>query len=136
MDLNTIIKNIEFNPKKLFLIDGYGAIVSAYLLGVVLVSLEHYFGIPPSTLYILASLPILFAVYDFYCYRKTSDKLGTYLQGIAIVNILYCCLSLGLAFYHLNTITIVGWIYILIEILVVITLAILEFKVAKQIKSP
>ncbi|MFT5777318.1 MAG: putative flippase GtrA [Crocinitomicaceae bacterium] len=125
------IEKIESNPKKLFLIDGFGAILSAFLLGFVLVKLEKLVGIPTSTLYFLAALPICFALYDFYCYQKESDKLGQFLKAIALLNLVYCCLSIGIAFYHFGTLTNLGWTYILIEVLIVITLAILELKVAK-----
>ena len=52
------------HPKKLFLIDGLGAILSAFLLGYVLVKLERVFGIPSKTLYFLATLPMFFVIYD------------------------------------------------------------------------
>ncbi len=118
-------------PKKLFLIDGWGALLSAFLLGIVLVKFEWFFGIPKSTLYFLASLPCFFAIYDFYCFYKVDKNLGRFLQGIAIMNLLYACLSLGLAFYHREEITMYGWMYIIGEILIIVVLAIYELKVAK-----
>ena len=133
MPFKQIIEKVEYNPKKLFLIDGFGAILSAFLLGVVLVKLEGVFGIPSSTLYFLAALPILFAIYDFFCYQKENDKLGQFLKGIAVINLLYCCLSIGFSFYHLGTITSLGWTYILSEILIVMILATVEFKVANRL---
>lgn len=118
--------------KKLFLIDGIGALVSAISLGVVLVQLEEYFGIPVSALYILAALPCLFALYDFYCYFKLKENLGSYLKGIAIVNLLYCALSIGFAFYHQSSITWLGWTYIVLEISIVATLALIELKATRN----
>ncbi|PHN05401.1 hypothetical protein CRP01_17795 [Flavilitoribacter nigricans DSM 23189 = NBRC 102662] len=120
------------HPKKIFQIDGFGAILSALLLGVVLVRLERFFGIPVSTLYLLAALPCLFALYDFYCYFRVNEKIGRFLTGIAIANLAYCALSIGLAIYHRSVITYLGWIYILGEIGIVSILAILELKVAKH----
>ena len=133
MKLDQEIEKLVVNPKKLFLIDGVGALLSAFLLGVVLVLLEKYFGIPTSTLFFLASFPIFFAVYDYYCYKKEREKLGRLLQLIAILNILYCFLSMGFAVYHYETITYLGWIYISIEILIILVLAVLEFKVAENV---
>jgi len=118
--------------KKFFLLDGFGAILSAVLLGIVLVKLESYFGIPKSALYILAILPCLFAIYDFYCYFRVTKNLGKFLKGIAIVNLLYCCLSIGFAYYHYNEITQLGWIYITIEIIIVVAIAIVELKAVKR----
>ncbi|MDY7396672.1 hypothetical protein UMM65_15590 [Aureibaculum sp. 2210JD6-5] len=121
------------NPKKLFLIDGLGAILSAFLLGVVLVKWKIYFGFPTSTLYFLASFPIIFALYDFYCYLKGNDVQGQFLKGIGVMNLFYCCISIGFAFNHYRTITNLGWTYILIEVLIVASLAILELKVGKKV---
>jgi len=117
--------------KKLFLLDGIGAIISAFLLGIVLVKLEHLFGIPKSALYVLAALPCLFAIYDFYCYFKVEKYLGKYLKAIAIVNLLYCILSIGFALYHFQEITYLGWSYIIVEIIIVVALAIIELKAVK-----
>ncbi len=117
-------------PKKLFLIDGLGAILSAFLLGVVLVEFERFFGIPRLTLYFLALLPVLFALYDFYCYLSKIKRIAAFLRGIALMNTAYSILSITLAIYHFQKITYLGWSYILLEILIVITLATIEWKVA------
>ena len=127
-----IKKWLNENPGKLFLIDGTGAILSAILLGVVLVQLERFFGIPKSMLYLLALLPCIFAVYDFYCYYRVKNRLGQYLKGIAFLNLGYAGLSLALAFYHSDVITNVGWSYVLVEISIIVILASVELNVAKR----
>ena len=116
--------------RKLFLLDGAGAMLSAFLLGIVLVKLERLFGIPKTALYVLAALPCFFAIYDFYCYFRIEKHLEKFLMGIAIANLLYCCLSLGLALYHYQEILFLGWVYIIGEIIIVVTLAIIELRIA------
>lgn len=133
MTIKKIVAWGSRNPKKLFQIDGIGAVLSAFLLGVVLVKWEALFGIPRSTLYFLAVLPCFFAIYDVYCYLKIDKKQGVYLQGIAIINLIYCCLSLGLAISHKEKITNLGWMYIVTEIVIVGGLAYIELKVAQKI---
>ena len=120
------------NPKKLLLIDGCGAIISALLLGVVLVRFEKYVGIPPATLYLLAVFPIMFAIYDLFSYLQSHNKQPLRLKGIAFLNYIYCCLSIGVAFYHYETLTILGWIYILIETLIIMILATWELNIATR----
>ena len=68
------INKFTSTPKQLFILDGLGALLSAFLLGVVLVKLESVFGIPKNTLYFLAFLPCLFAIYDFYCYFQAKEN--------------------------------------------------------------
>jgi len=132
MKFEDLITKAELNPKKLFLIDGFGAILSAFLLGVVLVKFEEIFGIPTSVLYFLATIPIFFVIYDVFCYHKHL-KIGLLLKGIAVLNILYCCISIGLISYHFSSITILGWTYIIVEIILVSFLAMIEFRVGKRI---
>tara|TARA_Y100000589_G_scaffold75611_2_gene69297 strand:- start:1456 stop:1821 length:366 start_codon:yes stop_codon:yes gene_type:complete len=113
--------------------DALGAAISAILLGVVLVKLESVFGIPVNTLYFLAALPVLFIIYDLSCLTQSKNNLSPFLKVIAVVNIMYCCLSIGMAVYHLKTITIFGYLYILIEVIITFTLAVFEYKVANKL---
>jgi len=135
LNLQKITNQLSSNPRQLFIFDGFGALLSAFLLGVVLVNLEKYFGIPKPTLYFLAFLPILFALYDFYVYKMVKKEFSFYLKIIAIVNLLYCVISIGLAFYHNNLITHLGWIYIVGEIIIVASLAIFELQTASKLIS-
>lgn len=132
MIIQQAIEKISLNPRLLFLIDGAGAIVSAFLLGVVLVEWEGVFGIPPSALYCLAFFPALFAIYDVYNYRKKQGNVSWPLKIIATMNLMYCGLSMGLAIYHQKEITYYGWAYIIFEIIIVMALATLELRVATQ----
>ena len=120
------------NPKKLLLIDGCGAILSVFLLGVVLVKFEKYVGIPPATLYLLAVFPTMFAIYDLFSYLQLDYKQPLLLKGIAFFNLIYCCLSIGVAFYHYETLTTLGWIYIFIETLIIMIFATWELNIARH----
>lgn len=130
MTFQSVINQMKGEPKKLFLIDGFGALVSAFLLGIVLVQFESTFGMPRKELYILSFLAVGFAVYSLICSRKIPENWQIYMKIIAGVNFLYCCLTLGLVFYHSETITVLGVSYFLGEVLIVVSLAVLEFRTA------
>lgn len=117
-------------PKTLFLIDGLGALLSAFLLGVVLTSFEEFFGMPRIVLYSLSFLAVLFAVYSSLCYLKTPENWPTYLKTIAILNLLYCFVTIGLVFHFFEQLTMFGIIYFVCEIFVILTLASIELKLA------
>ena len=134
MTSQRITSKLSVKPNLLFLVDGLGALVSVVLLGVVLVKLEFIFGIPAKALYLLASIPCLFAFYDFYCYKLAKQKYATFLKGIAIANLSYCCISIAITTYHYKTITLYGWSYILIELIIVFFLAQIELNTAKALK--
>ncbi len=135
MAFEYLITKAELNPKKIFLVDGLGAMLSAFLLVFVLARFEPIFGIPPEPLYFLSIIPILFAVYDLYAYQKKHQKTGPLLKGIALLNLIYCLISIGLILYHFATITLFGWLYILLEIVIVLILATIECRVGRKINN-
>lgn len=120
------------NQKKLFLIDGIGAIISGLFLGVVLVWLEDKIGMPKNVLYFLAILPIFFAVYSFGCYFFLKSNYAPYLKGIAIMNLMYCFLTIGLLFFYDHDLTFLGWTYFIVELLVLAVLISFEFKASSK----
>lgn len=132
MILSRIIKSGNINLRKLFLIDAIGALLSAIFLGVVLVEFTHFFGMPPATLYFLAVFPILFAIYDFYCFKVNSENPSVSLRWIALMNFSYCVLSVGAMFFHYGELTIYGLIYFIVEVIIVLILSIIEFSVSKN----
>lgn len=128
------IKYFTFNPKHIFLIDGLGALISASLLGMVVFKLETILGIPKQMLSVLTIPPLVFAVYDLFCFLFFKKNYRLKLTIIACCNLAYCVLSVVLAFYYLNSITFWGWAYLLVEILIVTIIAIIEFQIAKKIQ--
>lgn len=118
------------NPKTFFIIDGLGALLSAFLLGVVLVQFESSFGMPKESLYFLAFLPCLFALYDLVCYLKVQKNELLFLRGIAIANLFYCCFSVGFVVKDYAQLTNLGLAYFILELIVVLILASIQLKVS------
>ncbi|MGB0885578.1 MAG: hypothetical protein ACPGVH_07130 [Chitinophagales bacterium] len=127
-------KNSLDNPKNIFILDALGALVSILLLGGVLVHFENYFGIPKNTLYILASCPIIFVVYDLICFYFIHNQLDKHLKLVATLNLLYILLSISLAYFHTDSITWLGYIYIIGEIIILLALVLFEWKMSNTIK--
>ena len=121
-----------FNPKQLFLIDGIGALLSAFFLGVVLVRFEAFIGLPGQILRILALLPCLFAIYSFSCYFFRKGNWSILLSIIAIANLLYCVLTLGILIMYAESLTKLGWLYFLVEIVIIVILVTFELRVGPK----
>ncbi len=129
------------SPQQLFLIDGLGALLSAFLLGVVMVRWEPVFGMPPKVLYPLAAIAGVFALYSLSCHFFLTQK-GAFaaqrlaskqaLRGIAVANLLYCGLTLGLVVYYYPQLTVLGVAYFLLESFVVLNLVVVEPKASKH----
>ena len=118
---------------RIFLLDGAGAILSAFLTGVVLVRWEAYFGIPPSVLYILAGLALGLAAFDAWAYARPVPGSARPLRTIALLNVGYCVLSLILASVHGDSLLPPAYVYLGLEYLIVGILAIVEWRMASRI---
>lgn len=122
----------KIEPKKLFLIDSLGGLLSAIMLGFVLVRFENTFGMPHQVLYILARLAFIFFIYSLLCFLSKMRNWRPYLKFIAICNLMYCGLTIGLVIYLYQELTILGLLYFVIEILVITFLAIIELRTASD----
>ena len=114
---------------KIFLTDGLGALLSAFLLCVILVKFEHVFQMPRPVLWILLITACLFASYSLINYLLNNKK-RSYLKIIAYANLLYSCLTISMTLYYRTELTTVGFMYFLSEAAIIMTLAIIELKVA------
>ncbi|WP_345235684.1 hypothetical protein [Hymenobacter saemangeumensis] len=108
------------------MLDSLGGLASAAMLGLVLPRLEHLFGMPPRVLYVLTAIACVFAAYSFICFLSKPKNQGLFLRIIAVANLLYCCLTIGLLLYQQQEITFWGVLYFVLEIIVVIALSVVE----------
>ena len=127
-----MIDTIYTKPKTLFLIDGFGAVLSAFSLGVVLVHFEASFGMPKAVLYPLALAACGFALYDFICYFLFPSNWSIFLKGIALMNLLYCFVSIYLVLLHYPELTTLGLLYFFLEFVILFLLIGIEYKTATK----
>ena len=123
-----MLKKISLNPKQLFLIDGFGAVISAVCYFLVLANFERFFGLPQREVYYLGFLAIIYAAYSFICYIKDLEHWQPFMKVIAMANLLHCFITIGLVIYYYQQITIWGMLYFIGELIIVIPLATLELK--------
>lgn len=115
---------------QLFFIDGVGAVVSALILGTILPAVNSYIGMPVLVLHYLGFLACVFAIYSFSNILIIKPPQSRNLSFIAIINLIYCCLTAGLVLYSFNSLTLIGVGYFVAEILILIGLAYVELKAA------
>jgi len=128
--LEEVINYFYENPRKLFLLDGMGAIVSAFLLGVVLMKLEEFVGMPKEKLFYLAIAPCFFAAYSLFCYLRKRKHWRKLLSIIAVANTIYCLITFSHLFICSDQLTYLGYFYFITEIIIVMSLVYVEFKVS------
>jgi hypothetical protein len=110
----------------LFLIDGIGALISILLLGFILPLWSNFLGVSPIDLSVLASIACVLALYSCACFvGKVQNK--AFLKIVAIANISYCLLTF-IWLWYMPQITLWGILYFVGEIVVIMTLATIEWK--------
>jgi hypothetical protein len=122
------IDRIIDTPKKLFLLDSLGALLTAFLLGVVLVQWEALFGMPRNILYPLSFVAVIFCLYSFSCYWLIGEKWRPFLRLIIGGNILYGLATPVLVILHWYQLTGLGITYFLLELLVLTLVIIIEMR--------
>ena len=120
------------NPKKIFLIDSIGAFLSAALLFAILSFFVEEFGLPKMILYLLFSIACIFSIYSISCYYLFEKQWRTYLWTVLIANILYCILTIVFLVIFRNSITLLGLIYFILEIIMISCIAFIELKTVNK----
>ncbi|MEK6478107.1 hypothetical protein WJR50_11250 [Catalinimonas sp. 4WD22] len=133
MPINSLVKRVS--PKNLFLMDSMGALLTALMLGFVLTSFENVFGVPTRILYILSVLAFSYSVYSFVCFLKVKEKWRLFLKGIAVANIMYCFLTIGLVIYLRSALTNLGITYFLLEVMIILGLVVIELRKANSLHN-
>ncbi|MGL1902428.1 MAG: hypothetical protein OCC49_09850 [Fibrobacterales bacterium] len=122
----------QLNPKRLFYIDSAGALLTAVLLGLVLVQFESLFGMPPMVLYGLALVAVAYSIYSLFCAVLLKGYQRPFLYGIAVANYFYCFLTLLLVLLYFSELSFYGVLYFVGEAGIIITMATLECKMASR----
>jgi hypothetical protein len=115
-------------PKKLFLLDGLGAVSSAFIIGVIFIPFNEYIGLPKKVLLLLGIIPFCYAVYSLTCYLLKPKKWKFYLKIIAFLNFLYCVFILILILIFFDEITFLGMFYFIVEGIIISILIYFEIK--------
>lgn len=130
--MRNFISHLIQKPKQLFLIDGIGAFITAFLLFAILRTFNEYVGLPEGVLTLLSGIAACFCVYSLGCFFLVKANWQQFLKAIIIANLLYCCVTLGLVVYNYSSVTMLGITYFLVEIIVVCVLVSIELKVVQS----
>ena len=133
--INKLINHLIEKPKTLFLIDSLGAIVTGFILFVIMRQLNEYIGMPKIVLTYLSFIAIFFCIYSTACFLFLKERWTPFIRLIGIANLLYCALTIGLLIKYYSLMTIIGIIYFLIEIVIICGLSYVELNVATEIKK-
>lgn len=120
------------STRRLLLLDGIGAIISAISLGVIIPAFDSYFNVQLDVLYILAGIAVVFSIYSLSSYLLSKANWHKFLRIIAVANLSYCVLTGSLIYRFSESVSALAIVYFSVEIMLVVSLAIWELKVAYQ----
>lgn len=120
------------NPKNTFLIDGLGALLSFLLLFFALRNFSTYIGLSKTILTYLSLIALFFSLYSISCFVLLNTIWKPYLKGICIGNALYCILTLAVILYYFESISALGLLYFLGEIIIISCIIAIEIKTIRN----
>ena len=118
--------------KKLLLADAVGGVLSVILLAGLVARFETYFGMPKTVVYLLSFVACLYGTYSLCCYLFLGNNPQPYLKFIALANLVYCCFIISLTIYFYPRLTILGLIYFSAEVIIIVSLAVIELAAADR----
>lgn len=120
----------KLDSRKIFLVDGVGAILSFISTGFILPVFAVHLGISISILNILALFPLVLMFYSLYCYKFVKDINSWMLKLLITLNATYILISFGLIFFY-KPIEALGVMLLVSEIIILTFLLRLELKILK-----
>ncbi|MDF2454745.1 MAG: tetratricopeptide repeat protein [Cytophagaceae bacterium] len=127
-----IHKTLAKNPKTLFLLDGFGALVSIFFLLFILATFDSWFN---DILDMLSLIAMLYSIYSFSCVFFVRKSWPVFMQVIVVANILYCLLTAVIVMLYHRQLTELGILYFILEITLILGLAFIEQKTIQHIRK-
>lgn len=132
--INKLINHLIKKPDRVFLIDSLGAILTTFILFVIM-RLNEFFGMPKTVLAYLFFTAICFCIYSAACFLFLMERWTAFIRLIGVANLLYCAFTIGVVIKYYFLLTTIGIIYFLIEIVIICALSYVELTVAKEINK-
>lgn len=134
-DLKEVLITLRKSPKKVFVLDASGALLSAFIFLFILIPFQEYFGMPSKSLLILGLIAFVLFFYSYSCYKSIEVNFKPYIKLLIILNSLYVLFSISLVVYHFNQLTIFGVFYFLIETVIISAFLYLETLIYLHLKN-
>ena len=135
MRTTIILSNIKNNPKRIFLLDSAGALITTIGLVLILIVFEPYFGMPRNALYLLSAIAFSLFTYSISCYFLVKKNWNLYLLILMVGNTLYALVSIVLIIKNFDQLTILGILYFTSEKIIIALIVNLEYQAYLKINS-
>jgi hypothetical protein len=122
-------------PKSLLLVDGIGAFYTASMLLIIKNIFINYISLPLILFDYLAIMAYCMGLFSLAANMFVKKDFYIYLRVIAIVNFIYCTITLSVLVLYYKQVMIWEVAYFVIEVLVVLPLILIEIRVSQMLRS-
>ena len=122
----------KVDASNIFYLDATGAVLSIFLLGILLPKVQNWHGMPINSLYGLCLWAGLCLTYNCCCILFADCSNHKWLLGIMSLNVTYCIITSLLVMHHFAELTSRGVGYFVAEIPVVLGLVLFERSIYKK----
>lgn len=130
--MNKILSDILKTPKKIFLFDSIGAMMSSFGMFMIWNFFQSHIGLPGDVLLTLAIVGVIYSLCSMGCYMLLPRPQRTFILAIAIANALYVVAILCLTYNYFHSLTTLGLAYVVIESALIMLIAIVEYNIAQR----
>jgi uncharacterized membrane protein YobD (UPF0266 family) len=120
------------DERTIFVLDGAGALLSVFLLGVCLPAYTHIIGMPPHVLYLMCAAPAAYLLYDIYAFFFANHRNPKWLQAIMLANLGYCLFTSALVILYFQDLSAWGRLYFTAELGVILSLVMYQWRFSTQ----
>jgi len=128
--MGALAERLAKKPQRVFLLDGLGALLTAFMHGFVLIKFHDQVGMPPAVLYALSVIALVFAIYSLTCAKIAKDNWRLLLRIVVVANLVFGALSIAMVFIFFHDLHLLGFVYFGLEIIVLGLIANFEYTVA------
>ena len=127
------LRVLSSQPRRVFLLDGLGALVSTLALVAVVIPLQPYFGLPRDLLWKFASVAAVFSAYSLTCAQVLRENFRPFMAVIALSNSVYSLATMGSLYSHRVAVTPLCVLYFMLEVMIVAALVSLEIRTIRRV---
>jgi hypothetical protein len=125
----------QLHPRRIFLLDALGALLTACILGLILPQFKDEFLLNIEVFYLLAAYVVILFFYSFSIVLIQPVNWVLLMRIIAMANAAYCFFTFGIIFFVSPTISTLGIAYFVGEAGVILRIAYLEWGFANRNKT-
>lgn len=133
--LAKLLHYFSAHPRRLFLLDGAGALLTAAILYVSYRYFDNCFQLPEDVFALLFFAALYMAVFSCINVANPRNYAVFSLRFIGTANRLYALLTLSICLVYNKELAIIAFVYFGLEMLVLFLLSAVEYRVAGVLKS-